>query len=84
MFSRKSKGLEQDTHSNFVLAKIRLKRLNAPSLISATDFGQTNAKIGRISPKLAEFFAQIGAQKTYHWMNFGQLGRYSTKISGGN
>jgi hypothetical protein len=33
-------------HSNFILAEIRLKRLNARSLISATDFGQTNAKIG--------------------------------------
>jgi hypothetical protein len=29
-------------------------------------------------------FIQIGAEKTNHGSNFDQLGRYSTKIGGGN
>jgi hypothetical protein len=42
--------------SNYILVEIRFKRLNARSLISAKDFGRTNAKIGQnfsILPKLA-------------------------------
>jgi hypothetical protein len=42
------------THSNFILAKIRSKRLNAHSLISTTDFDRTNAKIGRNFYRLVE------------------------------
>jgi hypothetical protein len=46
--------------------------------------------LAELTPKLVEIFpnwlnfAQIGAQKTNHESNFGQLGRYSTKIGGGN
>jgi hypothetical protein len=62
------------------LAEIRLKRSNERCFISATDLGRTHAK------KFPNWqnFAQIGAQKTNHGLNFGQLGRYPTKIGGGN
>jgi hypothetical protein len=36
-------------------AEIRLKRSNARSLISATDFGRINAKFDRNFSKMAEF-----------------------------
>jgi hypothetical protein len=42
------------------------------------------------TPKLAEVFpnwpnlAQISAQKTNHGLNFGQIGRNSARIGGGN
>jgi hypothetical protein len=46
--------------------------------------------LAELTPKVAEIFpncsnfTQIGAQKTNHGLNFGQLERYSTKIVGGN
>jgi hypothetical protein len=46
-------------------------------------FGQTKPKVAEIIPNLLNF-AQLGAQKTNHGSNFGQLGRYSTKIGGKN
>jgi hypothetical protein len=45
--------------------------------------------LAELTPKSADFFpnwpnlAQVSAQKTNHGLNFGQLGRFWTKVSGG-
>jgi hypothetical protein len=52
------------------LAEIRLKTVK-------------RAQIAEIFPNRPNF-TQIGTEKTNHGLNLGQLGRYSTKIGGGN
>jgi hypothetical protein len=64
-------------------AEIRLKTVEYAQLNSATDFGGTNAKIGEIFSKLAEF-SPNRRKKTNHESNFGQIGRNSARIGGGN
>jgi hypothetical protein len=50
-----------------------------PEFVSADDFGRISSKLAEIFPNWPNL-TRIGAEKTNHGSNFGQLGRYSTKI----
>jgi hypothetical protein len=72
-------------HSKNNWPKFVKKRLNAPSLISATDFGRISSKLAKIRLMfVVGFFAPL-------WVKFGQFGKISVdfgvssaKIGGGN
>jgi hypothetical protein len=70
-------------HSNFILAEIRLKTVERAQLNFHQDFEQISSKLAEIRPMVGFFFADLGEIQPV-WENLGQLGRYSTKIGGGN
>jgi hypothetical protein len=53
------------------------------SWISATDFCRIYSKLAKIRPVVG-FICADSSELRPVWKNFGQLGRYSTKIGGGN
>jgi hypothetical protein len=74
MYRRAEKGFFK---SFFIfLAEIRLKTVERVQLKFHLRLWLNIVQVGRNFSKLA----QIGAEKTNHVSNFGQLGRYSTKI----
>jgi hypothetical protein len=65
------------------LAEIRLKTVERAQLNFRIDFGRILSKLAEIRPMVGVFCADLGEIRPV-WKNFGQLGRYSTKIGGGN
>jgi hypothetical protein len=65
------------------LAEIRLKTVERAQLNFRHDFGPILSKLAAIRPLVGFFCADLGEIRSV-WKNFGQLGRYSTKIGGGN
>jgi hypothetical protein len=62
-----------------ILVEIRLKTVERAQVDRRHRIWSNIVQVGHFFPNWPNF-TQIGAEKTNHGSNFGQLGRYSTKI----
>jgi hypothetical protein len=65
------------------LAEIHLKTVERAQLNFRHNFGRISSKLEEIRPMVGFFCADLGEIRPV-WKKIGQLGRYSTKIGGGN
>jgi hypothetical protein len=65
------------------LTEIRLKTIERAQLNFRHDFSRISSKLAEIRPLVGFFCADLGEIRPV-WKKIGQLGRYATKIGGGN
>jgi hypothetical protein len=73
----------RELHRNYFLAVILLKTVERAQLNFRHRFWSNIVQVSKIRPMVGFFCAGLGEIRPV-WKNFGQLGRYSTKIDGGN